>query len=266
MGGMLNALRQKARRLGARIPLGAQRSCCLCGARVRRFLPYRGGWREAPVVVRTLQVVGSDLDHFSCPACGCHDRERHLWLYLDRLALFAKMRGMALLHFAPEVALTPFFARAGLSRHMQADLFPVREGIEKIDMQATGLPDASFDFVIANHVLEHVDDDLHALRELRRVLKPGGSAILQTPYSEVLEHTFSDPGIHSPEQRLHLYGQEDHVRLYGRDIFARFASAGFAARVVQHEEVLGAVDPVLHGVNPREPLFLFEAIGGGGAT
>jgi SAM-dependent methyltransferase len=118
--------------------------------------------------------------------------------------------------------------------------------------------DGQFDFVVANHVLEHVQEDAHALREIFRVLKPGGQAVLQTPYSAVLHQTFSDPGISTPEARLQLYGQEDHARLYGRDIFDRFTGCGLEARVGTHAELLPGLDAVRHGVNPQEPFFLFE--------
>ncbi len=257
---MIGALTWKLRRAYARLPIGAACRCCLCGARVRRFLPYRGGWRAAPAAMRALRVIGSDLDHFACPRCGCHDRERHLWLYMNKYGLLERMRGAVLLHFAPELALTTVLAHAGLSRHVMADLNPSRPEIVQMDMLSTGLANSSFDFVMANHVMEHVDDDMTALRELRRVLKPGGLAILQTPYSDVLERTFADPGIRTPEQRLELYGQEDHVRLYGRDIFDRFASAGFASRAARHADALPDVEAPKFGVNPSEPFFLFEAI------
>ena len=255
---MIARLTLKARKLLARIPLGAERTCLLCEARVGRFLPYRGGWRAAPPLMRALRVVGSDLDHYLCPACGCNDRERHVFAYLRESGLLAELRGKSLLHFAPEPGLTPRLERSGLARHVRADLFPAAPGIEKIDMQAIPYPDQSFDFVMANHVLEHVADDAGALAELRRVLKPGGRAILQTPFSDVLERTISDAGIATAETRLQLYGQDDHVRLYGRDIFARFAAAGFAARVARHEQALPGIDPRRFGVNRHEPFFLFE--------
>jgi len=257
---MIGALTWKFRRAYARLPLGAACKCCLCGARVRRFLPYRGGWRAAPVAMRILRVVGSDLDHYLCPVCGCHDRERHLWFYFDRLGLFGRMRDMAVLHFAPEKGLTPCILQAAPARYVRADLYPSSPEIARIDMLASELPEASFDFVIANHVLEHVADDIKALTELRRILRPGGCAILQTPYSEVLERTFYDPGINTKAERFGLYGQEDHVRLYGRDIFDRFASAGFITRVICHDKALPDIDPLRFGVNRAEPFFLFEAV------
>ncbi len=248
----------KVQKLMARIPRGAARECVLCERRVGRFLPYHGGWQAVPAAMRALDVIGSDLDHYQCPACGCNDRERHLLFYLRAAGLLEKLRQKSLLQFAPEPRLTAVIARAGLARHVRGDLFPSGPGVEKIDMLAIGYPDESFDFVMANHVLEHVDDDLRALAELRRVLKPGGRAILQTPFSQVREQTVCDPSVTTAEARLEQYGQVDHVRLYGRDIFARFVSAGFVSRVVSHDMALSNVDPVRFGVNRHEPFFLFE--------
>jgi SAM-dependent methyltransferase len=254
---MVGVLTHKVRKLMARIPLGSKRECLFCSRQVGRFLPYRGGWRAAPPLMRALQVVGSDLDHYLCPACGCNDRERHLLAYLRESGLLDKMRGKSILHFAPEPRLAPVIEQAGPARLVRGDLFPAAPGIEKIDMLAISYPDESFDFVLANHVLEHVADEARALSELRRVLKPGGFAILQTPFSNVLEHTICDPGVRTTEARLQLYGQEDHVRLYGRDIFDRFAAAGFASRVMGHDEALPGIDPGRFGVNRNEPFFLF---------
>ena len=89
------------------------------------------------------------------------------------------------------------------------------------------------------------------------MLKPGGFAILQTPFSSKLHHTWSDSGIDSDEARLQAYGQEDHVRLYGLDIFERFEQAGLKADVKSHREVLPDIDSVRFGVNESEPFFLF---------
>lgn len=250
-------LPRKAQKLLALIPIAAACECVLCGRRVRRFLPYRGGWAAAPRLMRELRLTGSDIDHYECPACGCSDRERHLLAYLRASGLLEAMRGKALLQFAPEPRLTPVLQRAGLARHVRADLFPASPDIEKVDMLAIPYPAETFDFVMANHVLEHVADDLRALAELRRVLRPGGWAILQTPFSAVLETTVSDPAVSTPAARLEQYGQEDHVRMYGRDIFRRFESAGFRSHVKTHHEALPSVDAARHGMNPGEPFFLF---------
>ena len=257
---MIGVLTRKSRRLLARAPFGARHECNLCHHRLRRFLPYRGGWRDAPPLMRALRITGSDLDHYLCPWCGANDRERHLLAYLEATGIWAELRGKSLLHFAPEPRLGAMLCDAGLDRLVRGDLFPASADVQRIDMLAIPFPDESFDFVIANHVLEHVDDDVKALSELHRVLRRGGRCILQTPFSAVLAHTVSDPGVATSEARLQLYGQEDHVRLYGRDIFARFASVGLTSQVRRHDEVLAAVDAARFGFNPEEPLFLFARL------
>jgi SAM-dependent methyltransferase len=252
------AVTQRFARACAALPVAARCQCTLCERRVRQFLPYRGGWRAAPPLMRALQIVGSDLDHYLCPRCGSTDRERHLWLYLQAAGLLEAMRGRSVLQFAPEPGLMARMDAVGCARLVRADLFPNGPGIERIDMLAIPYADETFDFVLANHVLEHVADDRRALAELRRVLKPGGGAILQTPYSAVLQQTIADPGVTTAEARLQLYGQEDHVRLYGRDIGERFAAAGFVSRMKTHAEALPEIDAVRCGVNRAEPFLWFE--------
>lgn len=239
---------------------GGRRSCIACGHAVWRFMPYGAGSRGLPPLMRALDVVGSDVDHFECPRCGAHDRERHLLLYFEAAGLFAALRGAAVLHFAPEKHLSRRIVAAQPARHVRCDLFPASPDVERVDMLAMQFPDASFDMVIANHVLEHVDDDGRAVAEIRRVLKPGGHAVLQTPFSRMLHATWQDDGIRGEDARLQAYGQGDHARLFGRDLPQRIASAGLAARVRSHAELLPEVDPVRHGVNPDEPFLLFERV------
>jgi SAM-dependent methyltransferase len=203
-------------------------------------------------------MVGSDLEKYSCAKCGSNDRERHLKLYFEKLDIDRMIPGARILHFAPEPVFGEYIAAAAPLEHLKADLFPSSPGIQKVDMLAMEFPAESFDMVIANHVLEHVADDVRALSEIRRVLRPGGLGILQTPYSAMLQATFEDRGIISKSSREFAYGQEDHVRLYGQDIFLRFAAAGLIPRVARHEIDLANIDPEVHGVNVREPFFLFE--------
>jgi len=244
----------------AQFSFGSDRYCCICKNKVGRFLPYKGGWKNVSPFLRSLKLVGSDVDNFSCPICWSHDRERHQYLYLDKLGLINIFHQANVLHFAPETWISKIIANQLPRRYVKADLYPTASDIETIDMLAIQYPDATFDFVIANHVLEHVQDEQKALSELYRVLKPGGLAILQTPYCAKLHHTFCDAGIDDDESRLQAYGQEDHVRLYGADIFERFQSVGFVSRVQQHKDVLSDIDATLYGVNELEPLFLFEKV------
>lgn len=221
-------------------------------------MPYRNGLPAVPPLMRALDMVGSDPDQFECPRCGAHDRERHLLMYMRAEGTLSQLRSKAVLHFAPEKRLSRFIADAGPARYVRADLFPQSPEVERVDMLDMQFDDQSFDCVIANHVLEHVSDVPRALSEIRRVLKAGGLAILQTPYSGKLLRTWEDQGIDTPLARLQAYGQEDHVRLFGCDIFEQITAAGFENRVRRHSKLLADVDATMMGVNPDEPLFLFR--------
>ncbi|HEV2364272.1 MAG TPA: methyltransferase domain-containing protein [Caulobacteraceae bacterium] len=253
-GALANRLRAPIAAFG----FDRRRHCVLCGRRVARFLPWRGGSRALPPLMRALAIVGSDVDAFECPRCGAHDRERHLMLYLKADGLFEAFAGSRILHMAPEPRLSAKIAAAGPGLYVKADLFPVKGAAARLDLLRLPFADESFDFVIANHVLEHVADDRRALGEVRRVLARGGKAILQTPFAAGLARTWEDEAVAGAAARRQAFGQEDHVRLYGRDIFERFAGAGLQPRVRAHADLLGDLDAEEAGVNPDEPLFLFE--------
>jgi hypothetical protein len=240
---------------------GGKCHCAMCDHKVWRFMPYRAGSSCLPRLMCVLDMVGSDPDHFECPHCGSHDRERHLLLYLNVSGLMAELRGKTLLHFAPERRLSRYLRSAQLALYVPCDLVPREAGVQEVDMLDMPYEAAAFDVIVANHVLEHVEDDARAFAEIHRVLRPGGIAILQTPYSSRLHRTWQDAGIDTPQARLQAYGQEDHVRLFGRDIFDRIVAAGFESDVRWHAELLGDVDPIVAGVNAKEPFFLFRKAG-----
>jgi len=233
------------------------RRCCLCGHRVPAFLPWRGGAAAAPPLLRALRLVGSDLDHFACPRCGGTDRERHLRLYLEASGMAAGFDGARVLHFAPEAHLAPWIGSLGPAEHLLADLYPARPGIQRMDLEALPFPEARFDWVIVNHVLEHVADLDAALGEIGRVLVDDGRALLQVPWCAGLSRTIEDADVTTPEARLQLYGQEDHVRLFGRDVFEQLARHGLRATPAWHAGLLAHVDPDRAGVNPAEPFMVF---------
>lgn len=249
---------RKLRRLSAIYLPPRARYCVICERRVSSYRPYRDGLASAAPLMRALQVIGSDVVDHTCPNCGAHDRERHLLLYLRASGLFDELPKLRILHFAPEARLTGRLMEQAPREHVKCDLVPTAAGVQRVDLLAMPFAVASFDLVIANHVIEHVDDDRKALAEIVRVLAPGGRAILQTPYSPMLTRTWEDAGIQDESARLQAFGQEDHVRLYGSDIFARFESAGLASRVRTHAELLAQHDAYYNGVNAREPFFLFQ--------
>lgn len=251
-------IKTKINMLMARLPFFQRHECNFCSSKIQNFLPYRGGWKNQPALMRLLCFTGSDVKNFSCPACGAHDRERHLRMYMDKLEVTAKFKDAVILHFAPEKMLSNYIAQQNPSMYIKADLFPTAPDITEINMLNIPYDENYFDFVIANHVLEHVGDFHKALFEIHRVLKIGAYAILQTPFSSRLHCTIEDKGVDTDALRLEIYGQEDHVRLFGKDVFSMITSAGFISRGGTHQELLSKVDAKYWGVNMNEPFFLFE--------
>lgn len=233
------------------------RKCVFCNRSVEAWVPLRRteGWPS--IFMKKVESVGSNVERCFCPHCSSGDRARHLRLFVDRLNILERVRGGAVLHMAPEPTLQAYIQRYGLGRYVKGDLAPKDDGVEKIDLQQIPYPDETFDMLICNHILEHVDNVEIALREMHRVLKRGGRAICQTPYASRLTRTFEDPQLQSTDDRLFFYGQEDHVRLFGSDIAQHFIAAGFTGRLVPHSEVLPDVDPEQFGVNEKEPFFDF---------
>lgn len=236
---------------------GNRRKCYICGATFFKFLPYRKGNKGRSPFIQQLQMVGSDLDNFKCPACGAHDRERHLFMYFDALNLWSEMNASTVLHFAPEKHLSQKIQNLRPKLYIMADLYPNHPDIQKIDATQIPYPDATFHVVIANHILEHIPEYHLALQEFFRVLHPGGFAILQTPYSRLLHNIFEDPGIHTPEQRYFFYGQENHTRVFGEKAFFNSLQAyHFQLEIHHHHQVLQDKNAQFYGVPAHEPLIL----------
>jgi SAM-dependent methyltransferase len=144
--------------------------------------------------------------------------------------------GMRMLHIAPEPALCRLFAVIPMSEYVSGDLTG-EFGPQRIDVtDLAPFADSSFDAVVCNHVLEHVPDDRLAMAELRRVLKPGGWALLLVP--DVRDAvTVEDPWIADPEEQLRRFGQHDHVRRYGWDYVKRLSAAGFEVTVERPDQL-----------------------------
>ena len=196
--------------------------CPLCRVRFRSF---KDDWNRPNAL---------------CWLCGSHERHRAQWLLFDeRPELFAGRR--ALLHFAPEYCLRTRLTRVAKRhaiRYDTGDLDPTGVDLQ-LDITALALPDAAYDAVLCSHVLEHVEDDRAALRELRRVTARDGWCLVMVPLDTGREQTYEDPAITTPEQRRVAYWQEDHVRLYGRDVVDRIAASGFAVEVIRPREAFG---------------------------
>ena len=157
------------------------------------------------------------VDAYTCSRCGASDRERIYALWIDQQLenkLFAK--GTRTIHFAPEPALSRKLKGMEAFDYKTADLL-MNDVDYKVDMMDMPFDDESFDFFICSHVLEHVDSDDQAIKELYRITKPGGCGILMVPIILGLEKTVEDPSVKDEAGRWRLYGQGDHVRLYAHN-------------------------------------------------
>jgi SAM-dependent methyltransferase len=187
--------------------------CPCCGWRFRHFAPY---------------IAPDRL----CWRCGALERHRSTAIYLDRHPELTR-DGMTILHVAPEPTLRARLTRIPAVHYIGGDLTG-EFGADRIDVTRLRFPDETFDAVVCNHVLEHVPDDRRAMREIARVLKPRGWALLLVPDLELrapTETTDEDPAVTDPAERLRRFGQRDHVRTYGWDYLDRLRDAGLIARV-----------------------------------
>ncbi len=161
-----------------------------------------------------------------CPDSLSLERHRLIWLYLKAKTNFFNEK-LHFLHIAPEQCFMQAFEKQHGAGYITADLESPLAKV-KMDVHAIPFEDNTFDAAMCNHVMEHVENDIKAMSEIYRVLKPGGWAILQVPFFGPLgDITFEDKSITDPKEREHVYGQDDHVRLYGRDYPDRIRSVGF---------------------------------------
>lgn len=194
--------------------VGNNVECPICEHHYRIFLPYG---RINP------------RKNALCPSCLSLERHRLIWLYLREKTDFFQKK-LDVLHIAPEHCFMKPFEKQHGDKYITAD---IESPLAKVKMDIHEMPfeDSRFDAVLCNHVLEHVTDDIKAMSEIRRVLKPGGWAIMQIPFfSPVPDVTFEDHSITDKREREKIFGQDDHVRKYGRDYSKRIEKAGLKAK------------------------------------
>ena len=195
------------------------------GKSFRKFLPYGyGAPRENVLSPSTLSL----------------ERHRLLWLWLDRETDFFT-KPSKVLHFAPEQA---FYKRFREMKHLDYTTTDLNSPLADVKADICNLPfkDNDYDIIFCNHVLEHIPDDAKAMSELYRILKPGGMAILQIPQELYREFTFEDNSITDAAERAKIFGQYDHVRVYGRDYFETLRRIGFKVDEVDYTRQLPKED------------------------
>ncbi len=223
---------------------GSNYTCPICGYHAKEFLPA-GLYVKRP--------------NEKCPSCGSLTRHRHAWLFLEEY--FKQHPNVRILHFSPEKPIADrLVKREGVEyktsqydRNVSADYY--------LDIQAIDLPDNQFDIIICSHVLEHIADDKKAMREMHRILKPGGIAIVLVPMWPSEKHaTYENTTITDERDRIMHFGQYDHLRIYGLDVVNRLNAAGFTVEIIDMEKRIDELNSKryrLHNMlNIRELIFL----------
>ncbi len=198
--------------------------CPVCGKTYRKFLSY-----------------GTEVSHREgvlCPGDLTLERHRLMWLYLRDFSDFFARPNTKVLHMAPEQCFLDKFKAQKNLEYLTADIVsPIAD--MHFDLHQIPLEDNRFDVVFCNHVMEHVDDPLQCMRELFRVMRSGGWAIMQVPQDFSREVTYEDPSITSPEDRENHFWQKDHVRLFGRDYPDYLRKAGFEVEEFLPKDKIG---------------------------
>jgi SAM-dependent methyltransferase len=178
-----------------------------------------------------------------CPTCDSLERHRLIFSFLEhKTSLFKETKNkLKLLHFAPEGFFYEAFNSSDSIEYVPCDLYPDifdfdKKGIiNKVDITQVPYEDNSFDYILCNHVLEHIPDDNKAISELYRVMKKDGLGIFQVPIDYNLDTTYEDFSITSKKGRTKAFGQKDHVRWYGKDYKSKLEKIGF--RVIEDDYV-----------------------------
>ena len=224
--------------------LGKGKQCPLCGCQRRKFMPYG---------------YVTSRENALCPNCLSLERHRLLWLWLVRESDIGRgaMALPKMLHIAPEVALMRKFKKMYAStpdRYVTADLESPLADMH-FDVQQIPLEAESFDAVICNHIMEHVEDDGKALSELHRIMRRGGWGVILSPVELEREKTFEDDTITDPAERTRIFGQYDHRRIYGRDYAARLREAGFEVYDIDYKNELSKAEQELYAL-PADHLYI----------
>lgn len=204
-----------ANKLAPIVLKGDKVTCPVCEGNFKYFFPYGTVKRR---------------DNVLCPKCLSLERHRLLWLFLKSKTDFFTKKA-ELLHIAPEQCFYKIFKKQKNLKYLTADLVsPLAE--VKMDIHEMPFEDNRFDYVLCNHVLEHVNDSHKAMTEIYRVLKPGGWAVMQVPLDTTRYETYEDWSITSEKDREIHFWQKDHVRLFGLDYPDRLKKAGFTVEEV----------------------------------
>jgi len=214
---------------------------------IRPFLEFflKGNTFTDPIDNKSFRTFlpygyGNQRNNVLSPSTLSLERHRLLWLYLQTETNFFTDK-LKVLHFAPEQA---FYKRFKSMKNLDYVTTDLNSPLAEVKADICNLPfsDNEFDVILCNHVLEHIPDDTKAMQELFRVLKPGGFGIFQIPQDLKRAVTFEDNAITDKKERAKIFGQYDHVRIYGRDYFNKLRSIGFKVEEMNFTATLSNED------------------------
>ena len=246
-------VRESIKRIELVVNKGKQYYCPFCGYESKKLAKIGANFP----VIKEKKIVGGGRRLGGCLNCGSTDRERLIYIYLkEKLNLFTEInRNVFVLHIAPEKRISKLFFNERFPNYVCGDKHEERysypEYVKHLDIRDLPFENEYFDLIICNHVLEHIPNDFEAMSELYRVLKKGGQAILQVPISLELEATFEDKNITSPKERERVFGQSDHVRIYGQDYPSRLSECKFIVEKVNFSD-----EVINYGLNKDEVIFV----------
>jgi SAM-dependent methyltransferase len=223
-------------RVSSLLNTGSQVECSVCDRRYSKFARFHG-------------------ENDQCPGCGSLMRHRAIVLYVRDVLHLAERR-LSVFHIGPAESVRGRLSRLDSIDYLSADLEPGKADVEA-DITNLQFDSGTFDFVLCVHVLEHVPEDRKAISEMHRVLRPGGTALIMVPPSD-LAVTAEDPSVTSPTERERLFGQHDHVRLCGVDYKDRLEEPGFEVQVVDYPEQLGPETRARYGLRVGEPFYICD--------
>jgi len=165
-----------------------------------------------------------------CPKCGSRSRSRRLYSLIEH-----ELEGKRILHFSAPRSLDKRLKEFSGIDYVSTDYVGEFKAMKRLNIECIDEPDSSYDLVICYHVLEHIEKDENAIRELYRILRPNGKAFIQTPFKD--GDIYEDPSIQSEEERLKHFGQKDHVRIYSaQGLITRLESVGFNTQLKEFKE------------------------------
>ncbi len=237
-------------------PLNRSKSICnICKSKPLFWLP-RG---HSYTILKTLEMVGAGFRWVDCPICFSSDRDRLVYHALNSIC--AEAENWKVLHVAPEKPIWKRWKKwniqaNGIDLRTKGYRFAYSRKVKNADLTDSPFENETFNLVVANHVLEHIPDEEIALQEIHRVLKPGGLAILQVPFSTIRTSKRVNPKYFNATDRIAWVGQADHVRLYGLNPWNDWLRHGFeyVPFEVSHDV------RQKHLMNPNEPLMLLRKI------